>query len=228
MDISRITLKILTGMVFLFAVTKFLGKTQISQITPFDFITSIVIGEIFVRGVFEEDLHLLLLIYPILLWGAIIYGIELLAEKSLKLRSFFEGKPVILIRDGQIDRQQMKRNKINLNQLLNLLRQKDVFSVREVKYGILELNGSLSVLRNSPDDQPTREDLNLPDRPVYLPVEIISDGKVLLENLQECGFDLVWLDNQLKTQGVKNIQEVFYGEWLKDKGMYISKKSRQE
>jgi len=176
MDIFTFTLKILTGLVLLFTVTKILGKTQISQITPFDFISSIVMGELFVHSVFEEKAGLLLLIYPIVLWGALIYAIELLAEKFLALRGFFEGNPSIIIRDGQIDRQQLKRNKLNLNQVLNLLRQKDVFSMSEVKYAILELNGSLSVLKNSPDDNPTRKDLNLPEVPVFLPVTLISDG----------------------------------------------------
>lgn len=225
MDIFTVTLKILTGLVLLFAVTKILGKTQISQITPFDFISSIVMGELFVHGVFEEKNSLLLLIYPIVLWGAVIFIFESLAEKFLTIRSLFEGNPAIIIRDGQIDREQLKRNRLNLNQLLNLLRQKNVFSMSEVKYAILEMNGSLSVLKNSPDDNPTRKDLNLPEVPVFLPATLVSDGKVLLDNLQECGLDMPWLDNQLRLQGVQNINDVFYAEWRKDKGLHICKKS---
>ena len=89
MDIPQITLKILTGLIFLFGVTKFLGKTQISQITPFDFISSIVMGEFFARGVFETKTGVIPLIYPLVLWGALIFAIEFLAQKFLKLRSFF-------------------------------------------------------------------------------------------------------------------------------------------
>lgn len=223
MNIATITIKILTGLAVLFGVTKILGKTQISQITPFDFISSIVMGELFVHGVFEENANFGLLIYPIVLWGLLIFAIELLAEKSLKLRVFFEGSPAIVIRDGQIDKDQLKRNKINLNQLLNLLRQKDVFSLSEVKYAILEMNGSLSVLKNAPDAVPSRKDLNLPDQPVYLPTTVISDGQVLLDNLQQSGLNLEWLESQLKMQGVKEIKDVFYAEWRPDKGLVVSK-----
>lgn len=138
------------------------------------------------------------------------------------MRVFFEGSPAIVIRDGQIDKKQLKRNKINLNQLLNLLRQKDVFSLSEVKYAILEMNGSLSVLKNAPDAAPSRKDLNLPDMPVYLPTTVISDGQVLLDNLQQSGLNLQWLETQVQAQGVKEIKDVFYAEWRPDKGLVIS------
>jgi uncharacterized membrane protein YcaP (DUF421 family) len=224
MSILFLSLRIIIGLCALFGVLKILGKTQISQITPFDFISSIVIGEIYVHGIFEENVNFLLLIYPILLWGLLIYIFELLAEKSLNLRSLFEGNPSIIIRDGQIDRNQLKRNRLNINQLLNLLRQKDIFSITEVKYAILELNGSLSVLKNSPDETPTRKDLNLPDTPVFLPVTLISDGKILLDNLKEAGLDRPWLENQLRSQGVNKVADVFYAEWRKDKGLGVSKR----
>lgn len=223
MNIPTLTIKILTGLILLFAVTKILGKTQISQITPFDFISSIVMGELFVHGVFEAKTSLIILIYPIVLWGMLIYAFELLAEKFLKIRSFLEGNPSIIIHDGQIDKNQMKQNKLNLNQLLNLLRQKNIFSISEVKYAILEMNGSLSVLKYSPDAAPSRKDLNLPDTPVYLPITLISDGRVLFDNLKQAGFDLPWLENQIKMQDVNNIKEIFYAEWRIDKGLAISK-----
>lgn len=224
MSILAVTLKILTGLVLLFAITKILGKTQISQITPFDFISSIVMGEIFVHGVFDEKYSLLEMTYPIILWGVLIYLIELLAEKNLKLRCFFEGRPSVLIRDGRIDRQEMKRNKINLNQLLNLLRQSNVFSLTEVKYAILEMNGFLSVLKNAPDAAPTRKDLNLPEVPVNLPVALIVDGEILTDNLQLCGFDRNQLIEQLRQQNITNVKSVFYAEWKPDTGLYISRK----
>ncbi|HYH03824.1 MAG TPA: DUF421 domain-containing protein [Bacillota bacterium] len=224
MSILTVTLKILLGLVLLFALTKILGKTQISQITPFDFISSIVMGEIFVHAVFDEKHSLLEMAYPIVLWGVLIYLIELLAEKNLKLRCFFEGKPSVLIRNGQIDRQEMKRNKINLNQLLNLLRQNNVFSITEVKYAILEMNGFLSVLKNAPDATPTRKDLNLPDTPVNLPVTLVIDGEVLTDNLKLCGFDQTHLEEQLRQQNITNVKKVFYAEWKPDTGLYVSQK----
>jgi len=223
-SVLAVTVKIIIGLVLLFAITKLLGKTQISQITPFDFLSSIVIGELFVHGVYAENARLFQLIYPIVLWGAIIYLIELLAEKSIVLRSFFEGTPAVIIRDSRIDKYQMKRNKLNLDQLLNLLRQNSVFSLGEVKYAILEMNGTLSVLKNSADASPSRRDLNLPETPVSLAAVFISDGRVLEGNLREYGYDLPWLEDQLKMQGVERARDVFYAEWRNDKGLSISRK----
>ena len=187
MDIFAVTLKLLVGLMLLFAITKILGKTQISQITPFDFLSSIVMGELFVHGVYEAEGRLLHLIYPLVLWGGLIYVIELLAEKSIVLRGFFEGTPAVVIRDGRIDRHQMKRNKLNLDQLWNLLRQNNVFSLGQVKYALLEMNGTLSVLKNSIDASPTRGDLNLPETPVSIPIALISDGRALEGNLKNMG-----------------------------------------
>jgi uncharacterized membrane protein YcaP (DUF421 family) len=224
MNIITVTLKILVGFTLLFAVAKILGKTQISKITPFDFISSIVMGEIFVHAVFDEKIGVAMLAYLIVLWGMLIYFLELLAVKNLKLRSFFEGKPSILIRDGRIDQNELKRNKINMNQLLNLLRQNNVFSIIEVKYGILEMNGFLSVLKTSKNAIPSRNDLNLPEVPVYIPTSLIIDGEVLSDNLKECGFDQSWLETQLRIENVNSVKDVFYAEWKQDTGLSISTK----
>lgn len=222
MDFGMVTVKIAIGLVLLFAITKILGKTQISQITPFDFISSIVLGEIFVHAVFEARGTMLSFVYPIVLWGVLIYGIEYLAEKFLPLRGFLEGRPAVVIRDGVIDRNEMRRNKLNIDQLLNLLRTNNVFSLGEVKYAILELNGSLSVLKNSSDAAPTRKDLKLPETSVCLPITLISDGTVLAENLRMAGFDRSWLTNQLINKNVTDVKQVFYAEWRTDLGLTIS------
>ena len=188
MNTFDLTLRLLVGLVLLFIITKVLGKTQISQITPFDFIFSIVLGELFVHAVFAQHNGLFQLFYTLTLWGALIYLFELLAEKFLKLRGFLEGKPAIIVREGRIDRKQLQRNRLNLDQLLNLLRQNQVFALAEVKYAILEMNGSLSVLKYSGADTPSRKDLQLPETPVFLPVTLISDGKILSDDLKGMRF----------------------------------------
>ncbi|MGE5558721.1 MAG: YetF domain-containing protein [Bacillota bacterium] len=215
-----LALKLTLGLAVLFAITKILGKTQISQITPFDFISSIVLGELLVHAVYERSV--IFIVYSLTLWGFLIYGLEILGQKVLKLRAFFEGNPSIVIRNGKIDRRQMKINKLNINQLLNLLRQKDIFSVTDVKYAILEPNGSLSVLRNFKDNAPTREDFKMPAGEAYLPVALISDGQILWENLKDAGLDRSWLFEQLNSQGIKRPEEVYYAEWRQDKGLSVT------
>ncbi len=225
MEYFVLTYRIALGLLLLFLITKFLGKTQISQITPFDFISSIVLGELYVHSVYEKERGVLHLVTALVIWGVIIYLFEYLAMKSLPLRKIFEGKPAIVVRDGQIDCQQLKANKINIDQLLNLLRQNNVFSIGDVKYAILELNGSLSVLKTASAAAPTRQDLRLPEEPVYLAKVFINDGVILTENLKQCGFDTPWLNQQLQTQGITDPRTVFYAEWQPKQGLSISLKS---
>ena len=102
-----------------------------------------------------------------------------------------------------------------------MLRQKNCFSIREVEYAILEQGGDISILKKSEYDNPKSQDLNLPFKPVFLPVSLILDGVVLKENLEAVGFDEEWLIKQVKNSGLKSIKEVFFAEWKEDEGIHI-------
>lgn len=209
------------GFAALFLITKIIGKRQLSQITPFDFISAIVLGELLGNAIYDNDIGIIYILCTLFLWAILMLIVELLSQKFLSLRGFLEGNPSIVIRQGMIDRKELKKNKIDINELENLLRQKDIFSVREVEFGILEANGKLSVLKKSKYSQPTIEDLDVSQKSVYLPVTIISDGVVLWDNVVDSGFNKEWLQNQLKEMGFNDAKEVFYAEWKEDEGMHI-------
>ncbi|MTI79694.1 MAG: DUF421 domain-containing protein [Firmicutes bacterium] len=221
--IYTITIKIVLGFIALHIITIVLGKIQISQLTPFYFISAIVLGEIFGNPLYEEDISFIYPLYAVALWGFLMLGIAIVTQKYIKTRSVLEGNPSIIIRNGQLDRDEMKKNRFDINELHNLLRQKDVFSVREVQYGILEQDGKLSVLKKSQYDTPTQKDLNLPPKTVYLPVTLISDGEVLWDNIKSSGFDEQWLKLELEGQGISSYKDVFYAEWLEGSGTHVVK-----
>ncbi|MFZ5642024.1 MAG: YetF domain-containing protein [Bacillota bacterium] len=221
MDLLYLTTELIVGFFALFVVVKLVGKTQLSQITPFDFISALVLGELLGNAVYDSEINLSFIIYALFLWAILHIAVENVGQKFIKVRGYTLGNPAIVIRNGMIDREQLKQNKININQLQTLLRQKDTFSVREVEYAILEPNGTLSVLKKSPYQTTERKDLNIKAKGVYLPFTIISDGTVLWDNLKECGFDKDWLDSQLSGNGIKSPGEVYYAEWLEGDGMYI-------
>ncbi|SMO91546.1 DUF421 domain-containing protein [Melghirimyces algeriensis] len=110
---------------------------------------------------------------------------------------------------------------MNLNQLQSLLRQKNVFSIREVAYAILEADGTLTVLKKWNDSPPTRSDLKLTPQPVHLPVTLIIDGKIQRDNLSEIGWTEDRLRKELKTWGVQQAIEVFFAEWMERDGLYV-------
>lgn len=213
--------ELIIGFIALFIITKLIGKRQLSQITPFDFISSIVLGELLGNAIYDNEIGILYLLSTLLLWGILITIIEWLSIKYMKLRGILEGNPSIVIRNGMIDRKELKKNRIDINELQNLLRQKDIFSVREVEYAILESDGKLSVLKKSKYAQPTIEDLNLPQKDVDLPVTLISDGEVLWDNLEDSGLNEKWLKNQLGKYDINDAAEVFYAEWEKHGGIHI-------
>ncbi|MFW6034684.1 MAG: DUF421 domain-containing protein [Halothermotrichaceae bacterium] len=221
MDILYITIELLFGFGLLFLVTKLLGKTQIKQITPFDFISALVMGELLGNAIYDKEIGLLYISYAVLLWGVLIYVIEKTSQKILKSRAFLDGNPSIIIRKGMIDRSELTKAKLNINRLQEMLREKDIFSIREVEYALLESSGTISVIKKSQYDSPTRQELNLPEQSQQLPVTMINDQEIMWDNLEAAGYNVSWLKKQLRGQGYKRVKEVFYAEWLEGKGLYI-------
>ncbi|AYA78493.1 DUF421 domain-containing protein [Bacillus sp. Y1] len=209
------------GYVFLFIMVKVLGKTQISQITPFDFISALVLGEFVGSAVFDPKINLLKILFGITVWGLLIYLTELTTQKSIRLRLFLEGKPSFIIHEGKLDWKELKKNHLDINQLQQLLRSKDVFSLRDVEYAILEPNGSISILKKQEADKPTYKDFNLKINKRMVPLTIISDGEVILEHLQESGMDYKALIKQLNERNISSVKDVAYAEWESDKDLYL-------
>ncbi|MFS0865152.1 YetF domain-containing protein [Fredinandcohnia sp. 179-A 10B2 NHS] len=221
MDYFRIVLDLVCGLLGLLILTKILGKTQITQITPFDFISALVLGELVGNAVFDDKIGVLQILFAVTIWGVLIYIIEVITQKIAITRPYLEGKPAIIIHKGQIIKEKLKKNKLDINQLQHLLRSKNVFSIREVEYAILETDGSISVLKKSSYEQPTRQDYNMEEKKVRLPITLISDGQIINENLKESGFTEEWLISELRSKGVNSYKDLLIAEWLEEDGLYI-------
>ncbi|MGC7930973.1 DUF421 domain-containing protein [Lysinibacillus sphaericus] len=221
MNVFYLTIEIVIGFFLLFILVKIVGKKIINQVSPFTFIAAIVLGELLGNALYDEKVGVLYIIYSMVLWALLLLIVEILGQKFLKLRLIFEGKPSVLIRDGVINREQLKKNRMNINQLQSLLRQSETFSIREVAYCYLESNGSISILKKSPYQKTTREDFNKPLKKVHVPVTIIRDGKLLVNELRDIGKNEEWLKVQLKTQNIMDIRDVFIAEWLENDGLFV-------
>ena len=115
----------------------------------------------------------------------------------------------------------MKKNKLDINQLQHLLRAKDVFSMQEVEFAILETNGTLSVLKKSSFQSPSRKDLKLAPQDVALSTTLINDGEVIYDNLLEKNLTEEWLLQQLKEQDFEHVEDVFYAEYIKGEKLFL-------
>ncbi|WP_027086951.1 YetF domain-containing protein [Cohnella panacarvi] len=209
------------GFFLLFIIVKIVGRKIITQVTPFTFITAIVIGEILGNALYDPEVTLFEVVFSMILWGSLLLVVEYIAQKSLRFRGLVEGKPVALIKNGVLDRDELKKTRLNVNQLQSLLRQSETFSIREVAYCYLETNGSISILKKARYQKTTQEEFNLPEKPVHVPVTLIRDGKVLWDEIKDLGYDETWLTKQLHAQNVTDIEKVFLAEWLAGDGIFV-------
>ncbi|WP_368659658.1 DUF421 domain-containing protein (plasmid) [Metabacillus halosaccharovorans] len=221
-NIGLLTIKTIVGFVTLFFIIIITGRTSIYQLTPFHLVFVLVLGDFLGSTIYEDKVRTFHFLYAIGLWTLLMLGIEFMTLKNKSTRSLLLGDPNIVIRDGVMDRKLLKKNKLDVNQVLSILRQNNVFSIREVKYGILEANGQISILLKSKYQKPDKQDLNLPESPVDLPTSLIIDGEILSDNLHELGFDQQWLDNQLTNNGYDNVKRILYADWREREGIHIS------
>ncbi|GEN30647.1 uncharacterized membrane protein YcaP (DUF421 family) [Cerasibacillus quisquiliarum] len=205
----------------LFILTKLLGKTQMSQLTPFDFIAAVVLGELVGNALFDKNAGITEIGFLIILWGLLLYSAEMITQKYRKSRFLLEGKPSLVIHKGQIMFEEMKKNKIDIDELKQLLRSKDVFSIREVEYAIMESNGDLSVLKKAVFQNPIKKDFNLYGESTYLPFTIISDGELIEDNLKEANLTKEWLIQELTKQKISHIKDVLYAEYTEGEPLFI-------
>ncbi|GAA0455210.1 DUF421 domain-containing protein [Alkalibacillus silvisoli] len=220
MDFLRITIETMVGFAALFTLTKVIGKSQITQITPFDFIAAIVLGELIGNALYDKEIGISMILFAVTLWGVLIFTIETLTIKFRRVRKTLEGSPSLIIRRGEIQRDLLKKAKLDMNQFMHLLRDKNVFSIQEVEYAVLETNGSINVLKKFIHQTPTNELLNQTPKAVELPVTIITDGEIVDENLKEIEWDLEHIKDEVEKQGL-TIQDVMYAEWTQEKGLFV-------
>jgi len=224
MGLGQLTVELILGFFSLLLFTRLIGKTQITQLTAFDFISALIMGELLGNAIYDDNTGVVKILFAITVWGLLIFAIQLVGQKSITLRSLLEGKPTLVIHKGVIDRQTLKKDRMNINELQTLLRDKDVFSVREVEYAILEPNGSLTVIRKPEFDTPTLKDLNIPLNRKSLPMLLVSDGKILNDELLKISKNESWLKAELKQQGFVNINNIFFAEWREEDGLYVIEK----
>jgi uncharacterized membrane protein YcaP (DUF421 family) len=209
----EIIMRTFISFILLWVFVLLLGKQTIAQKTYHLYIASITMGTIAGNLAFNIKIELLYFIIAFILMGTVVYILNLVAVRNQRLRKWIAGEPAILIQNGQILEESMERMKYSLDSLKQALRGKDIFNIDEVECAILEINGSLSVLKKSQYKATTKEDLSLLTSVEVVPVELIYDGKVLYENLSENPYSEEWLMNELKIRNhtVKDISYAVVG-----------------
>jgi len=216
-----IALELTSGFVFLFLMTKMQGKTQFSQITPFDFISAIILGELVGNAIYDQEVKIDEIAFAVALWGILVYVTEMITQKFLRSRKSLEGEPNIVIRSGKIKYDALKKAKLDINQLQSLVRQQGYFSLREIEFAIIEMNGMVSVLPKVDYDLPKNSDMKIKTKDPSLPINMILDGEVIHANLQEAGLDEQWLKRELEKQKIQHFKDVLFAEWKQNEQLFV-------
>lgn len=210
MEIVKVLLVSLLSVVGLFLIAKILGHKQMSQLDFFDYITGITIGSIAAELATELEEPLKPLI-AMGVYGAVALILTTVTTKFPKTRKFINGTPTILMHNGKLYRENIKKAKLDLSELMMMCRQQGYFDLKDIQTAVFEFNGKLTVLPASGKRPATPDDLNLQPPPASFQTEVIMDGRVLGENLRRLGLDGNWLQKQLGQQGYHSPREVFLG-----------------
>ncbi|WP_243300266.1 DUF421 domain-containing protein, partial [Bacillus litorisediminis] len=197
--------------VVLFIITKWLGKKQISELSFFEYVTGISIGSIGAEVAMGLERNIFHGIIGIVIFAAIPFFAGLISLKSKGFRNFIEGKATVFIKDGKIMEDNLKKERYTIDELLALLRKKDIYQVADVEFAVLEATGDLSVMLKKENQPLTAKALNLSVPSVKEPQTVIMDGVIMDEPLATIGRSRAWLHTELDKLGV-TVENVFLGQ----------------
>src|SRR5690625_600377 len=209
-DWIEVALRSVILLITLFFITKWLGKKQLSELNIFEYITGIVLGGIVaIHGSTTNDplIHGMIAMF---IWFIIPYIAEFISMKSKSFRDF-QGKSTIIIQDGKIMEENMKKERYLLEDLLEDLRAKDIFNVSDVEFALLEPSGRLNAMLKKEQQPLTPKALGIQVSSEKEPETVIMDGEMLLEPLANLSLNPRWLEEELDKLNV-SIENVFLGQ----------------
>lgn len=196
--------------IFVFVILRLTGKRQVADLQPFDLLITLLIADLASCAIANTSIPLVYSIVPILALYLVQQGLTYICLKSARLRRVVCGSPVILIADGVVSENAMKKTNYTVIDLLDQLRSKDVFDLETVAFAILETNGTMSVLQKGPFQNPSLKDLGLPPDQAALSYMLILDGKLCRDAMQTLQIEENWIAAKLSETGVERISDVFY------------------
>lgn len=190
-------------------VMRMMGKRQIGQLEPYELVIAIMIAELAAIPMQDRGIPLFNGIIPIFILLFIQVVISFLAMKSLWFRSFMDGSPSIIIKNGKINQSELYNARFNLNELLEQLRINGYSNIADIEFAILETSGALSIVPKSQKRPVTPEDLQIETKYEGIPMPLILDGNIQDSNLSEINLDRHWLFSELNKFGINDPTEIY-------------------
>lgn len=208
MDFLHTLIAAPVSIIALFILSKLIGNKQMSNLNLFDYINGITIGSIAAEMATNDESKFWNCLIALVIYALTVVLFSFLSQKSLVLRRFLTGKAIVLYDKGKIYKKNFATAKIDMNEFLAMLRDKGYFVLDDIETILLEQSGHMSVLPKENKRPVTPDDLKIRVHQTYPEAVIISEGKILENNLKGTGNNLKWLEKQLKEQN-KKVEEIF-------------------
>lgn len=195
----------------LFLISKILGKKQVAQLEFTDYVVGISIGSIAAQMAVEPEIPFYHFLVAMAIYGVFDYLISIVSRKAKILKRLFKGRPLIIINQGEIDYEMLKKSKLDVNELLSACRAKSYFSLDEISYCLFEPSGDFSILPKQEADD-SQQELSKPEE---IPYNLVIDGKVNKTALKESGKNIDWLLKKAQSNNLKELKNIFLLSYLK-------------
>ena len=211
-NIGFVSLTTVLSIVVLFLLTKLMGAKQVSQMTMFDYVEGITIGSVAAELATDLDAPLNSLT-ALVIYGLAAVGISLWTSHSLTVRRVFTGKPLVLLENGVIYRENLKKAKLDLNEFLTFCRIGGWFDLNQLQTAILEHNGIVSFLPKETDRPATPSDLGQTPKKTVPQPPFVRDGRLPSGNIRQAGKAESWVHRALLRQGYQEEKDVLLALW---------------
>ena len=202
-DLLYIVVTAFVSVAVLFILSKLIGNKQMSNLNMFDYVNGITIGSIAAEMATSEISDFWQCFVALLVYALIMILLTILSQKSAVCRRFFTGKSIVLYDRGKLFKRNLTTAKIDFNEFLTMLRDKEYFSLDDVETVMFEHTGQISVLPKDKSRPVSPDDLKIVTQQKRIEVVVVADGRVLKKNLNSTGNNMDWLNSELEKQNEK-------------------------
>ncbi|WP_206811319.1 DUF421 domain-containing protein [Paradesulfitobacterium ferrireducens] len=200
---------------------RLIGKQQVAQLTFFDYVVGITIGSIAATLSVQVNENTLATLVGMITWTVLAILLAVISMHNVWIRKVVSGEATVVIQNGRILEQNLKRIRIPIDELISELRTQGVFNIADVEFALFEPGGKISVQKNSQKQPVTPNDLHMPTQYDGLPTNLVMDGVVLVDALRSLKLTKAWLQHQLQKQNVQNIEEVSLAQLDTKGNLYV-------
>lgn len=183
-------------------VVRLMGKRQIGELQPSELVITLLLSEIIAMPMEDNDIPLISTVIPVMLLVTLEIITSAISMKSLKFRFLVQGHPIIIIRDGELQQKEMKKLRLTIDDILEALRQKDIFDISLVAYAIIETNGRMSVMLKPDFETVTNKNAGIASEDSGIPCVVITDGQIERSAFEDCNMTDEKLKSIIKKQNI--------------------------